>query len=32
VPAAAAGKEGEVKLALLLQARADGKILGALKP
>jgi hypothetical protein len=32
LPKAAAGKEGEVKLAVLLQARADGRILGALKP
>ena len=28
----AAGKDGDVKLAVLLQARASGKILGALKP
>jgi hypothetical protein len=28
----AAGKDGEVKLAVLLQAHAGGKILGALKP
>ncbi|MGZ3272243.1 MAG: DUF1223 domain-containing protein [Caulobacteraceae bacterium] len=32
VPAKALGKDGEIKLAVLLQARASGKILGALKP
>jgi hypothetical protein len=32
VPKAAKGKDGEFKLAVLLQARASGKILGVLKP
>ena len=32
LPKAPAAKDGDVKLAVLLQARASGKILGALKP
>lgn len=32
LPKAAASKDGDVKLAVLLQARASGRILGALKP
>ena len=32
LPKAAKGKDGETKLAVLLQARASGKILGVLKP
>ncbi|HEY4029585.1 MAG TPA: DUF1223 domain-containing protein [Caulobacteraceae bacterium] len=32
LPDGAAGKAGELKLAVLLQARATGKIIGALKP
>ncbi len=32
LPKTPAGKDREVKLAVLLQAHADGRILGALKP